>query len=287
MLYLLKVIIFLVYLFYFVAASASPLQRRWLATKREEDNQIAFAFHTVLIVAVLGLALPLFSAFRISGSPVQIALLCLACAASGSAYFIFNYTAQRHVEAGITNLIVNIYTPVTIVIATFFLGEGLKPMQMVGTILLLLSVVIVSKKHRLGRFKFDKYFVMMVASGVLLGVLLSAERGLMKTTGFTAGTLFSWWSQCIGLGFLVLLTRSRSAYSTQDTLVTGGLKFLQAISWVVLLYIVGNLSVVSAVTTFKIVIIFGAAAIWLHERDDIKRKIIGCLIALLGLILMK
>ncbi|MBI1856893.1 DMT family transporter [Candidatus Saccharibacteria bacterium] len=275
------------YLFYFVAASASPLQRRWLATKREQDNQISFAFHTTLIIAVLGLMLPLFSPFRIHGNTAHLVLLALTCAGAGSAYFITNYTAQRHVDATVTNIIVNIYTPVTIIIATLFLGEGLTPLQVIGTTLLLASVIIVSKNHQLGRFKFDKYFLMMLASGVLLGILLSAERALMKTTGFTAGTLLSWWSQCLGLGFITLLTRSHSTYNRKDTLVTGGLKFLQAISWVTLLNIVGNLSIVSAVTTFKIVVIFGAAALWLNERDHIKRKILGCLIALIGLLLMK
>ena len=276
----------LAYLFYFVAASASPLQRRWLATKREQDNQIAFAFHTALIIAIFGAMLPLFSPFKIHGNTTQLILLGLVCATFGSAYFITSFTAQRHVDAGVTSLVSNIYTPITIIISTLFLHEGLSPLQAVGTTLLLASVVIVSKKHRLGRFKFDKYFLMVIASGVFLGILLSAERGLMKTTGFTAGTLVSWWSQCLGLGLVTLLTRSRSAYSRKDTMVTGGLKFLQAISWVTLLNLVNNLSVVSAITTFKIVVIFGAAALLLHEREDIKRKVLGCLVALVGLLLM-
>ncbi len=276
------------YLFYFVATSASPLQRRWLSTtKREQSSQINLAFHTTLIVAILGLILPIFSAYKIQGNFQYIALLCITCAIAGPAFFISNYTAQRHVEAGIMNLIVNIYTPVTIVLATLLLNEGLRPKQILGTFLLFISVIIVSKKHRIGRMKFDKYFLMMVASGIILGVLLTAERGLMKITGFSAGTLFSWWSQCIGLAIVVLYTRTKTVYSLKDTLVTGGLKFLQAVSWVTLIYIVGNLSVVSSVTTFKIVVIFSAAAIWLNERDDLKRKIIGCLIALIGLLLMK
>ena len=128
---------------------------------------------------------------------------------------------------------------------------------------------------------------MMAASGVFLGILLTSERALMKTTGFSAGSLLSWWSQCIGLGIITLFTRNKSLYSTKDTLTTGGLKFFQAVSWVILIYIVGNLSIVSSVTTFKIMVVFGAAAIWLNEREDLWRKIIGCCIALAGLLLMK
>jgi uncharacterized membrane protein len=56
---------------------------------------------------------------------------------------------------------------------------------------------------------------------------------------------------------------------------------------VILLVVVGNLSVVSAVTTFKVVILFVATAVFLHEREDMPRKIFGSVVAVLGLLLMK
>jgi len=55
-------------------------------------------------------------------------------------------------------------------------------MQILGTALLLVGMVIVSKKHRIGKFSFDKYFVLMALSGIFLGVCLIAERALMKIT---------------------------------------------------------------------------------------------------------
>lgn len=76
-------------------------------------------------------------------------------------------------------------------------------------------------------------------------------------------------------------------YTNKDTLITGALRFLQSLSWVILLFIVGNLSLVSAVTTFKVVVIFIAAAIFLNEREDLPRKIAGSFIAVLGLLLMQ
>ncbi len=127
----------------------------------------------------------------------------------------------------------------------------------------------------------------MVLSGILLGIMLVAERALQKTTGFAAGTLISWWGQCLFMGLAVLIYKSKHIYSTKDVLVTGVLRFLQGLSWVVLLNVVGNLSIVSAVTTFKIVIMFIAGALILHEKEDLPRKIFGSVIALAGLLLMK
>jgi drug/metabolite transporter (DMT)-like permease len=277
------------YLFYFVAASASPLQRRWLATRKNVNNtgQINLAFRVAFITVVLSFLLPIFKPFYLEGDSFVLIMLSLVSGIFGASYFISYYTAQKYVEAGTGSLISNIYTPITIVLATLFLNEKLTIIQIIGTALLLVGMVVVSKKHRIGRFKFDKYFMLMILSGVMLGVSLTTERVLQKITGFTAGTMLSWWSQCAFLGIATLVTNNKNEYTKKDIALTGVLRFLQSLSWVILIFSVGNLSLVSAITTFKIVIIFIAAAIFLKERDDLPRKIIGSLIALAGLLLMK
>lgn len=279
----------LAYLFYFLAASASPLQRRWLAVNRFGDSrgQIKFAFYVTFITVILSLLLPLFAPFSITGNVSILVFLTLCCGIFGAGFFISSYIAQKHVDAGITTLVNNIYTPITILLATVFLNEKLTIIQVFGTILLLISIVFISKKHKLGRFRFDKYFLLMVSSGIMLGIVLTAERALQKETGFTAGTILSWWSQCGFLGVVAFLSNSKNSYTLKDTLITGVLRFLQSLSWVVLIFVVGNLSIVSAITTFKVVVIFIAAAIFLKEREDLPRKIAGSLIAVAGLLLMK
>jgi drug/metabolite transporter (DMT)-like permease len=282
-------IIFLSYLFYFIAASVSPLQRRWLAVNKNETNagQANFAFQVMLITSILSIVLVFFEPIQFRGNFFHLAGLGLVCGIFGAFYAIFSFIAQKHMEAGVTSIVANFYTPVTIILATILLGEGLTIVQVFGTLLLLVGMVVVAKKHRVGRFKFDKYFLMMIGCGAMLAFVVVAERALQKSTGFSAGTMISWWAQTAGLGLAVLITKSKNMYSNKDILVTGGLRFMQSLSWVVLVFTVGNLSVVSAVTTFKVVIIFIAAAIFLHEREDIPRKIIGSVIALLGLLLMK
>lgn len=282
-------LVFLSYIFYFIAASASPLQRRWLATKKNIDNkgQVHFAFQVTLITVILSLVLPFFSPFKLEGNGFYLVGLSLVCGIFGAGYFISSYMAQKHVEAGISTLVSNIYTPITIVLAMLFLNEGLTTIQIFGTILLLVGIAIVSKKHRIGKFKFDKYFMLMVLSGVMLGVCLVAERALMKITGFSAGTMLSWWAQCAFLGIATIITKNKSEYTKTDITITGILRFLQSLSWVILLFVVGNLSLVSAITTFKVIVIFIAAALFLKEREDLPIKILGSVVALAGLLLMK
>lgn len=279
----------LAYLFYFVAATASPLQRRWLATTRaaESSGQIHFAFLVTAVTVVLSLLLPFFEPFVLAGDHALLLSLATICGISGAGYFVASYVAQRHVEAGVTTLVSNIYTPITIVLASVFLQEALTLTQVYGTILLLLGMLLVAKKHRTGRFTFDKYFLLMLLSGASLGVCLTAERALQIHTGFTAGTMLSWWAQCLFLGVAAVATGSRTQYGAKDVVATGTLRFLQSLSWVILIFVVANLSVVSAVTTFKVVVMFVAAAILLNEREDLGRKIFGSVVALAGLLLMK
>jgi drug/metabolite transporter (DMT)-like permease len=279
--------IFVAFIIYFILSPIAPIQRRWLSKRNEGGNKIDLSFKVSLIAAILVSCLPFFSPFVLEGSIQNIVILLILSTIGGMGFYVLYFSSQRHVEAGVTAVLGNIYTPITIVLSTLFLGESIKGLQVVGTILLIVASIIVSKKHRLGKLSFDKYFWLMICSGVSLSVLLVANRQLMKITGFTASTVLSWWSLSIGLGLLSLFTKSKTTYTNIDLLVTGGLKFFQDLLWALLTYLVANLSLVSAITTFKIVIMFIVAAIFLKERDDLKIKIFGSLLAVAGLLLMK
>ena len=281
--------IFLSYLVYIVLNTLSALQRRFVIKTKNAagKDQIRLAFEMMAILALASVVMQFFSPLYFAGSKLYLVLFSLACGVFGMAYFILNFTAQKHIDAGVTSVIVNIYTPITIILSSVFLYEGLNKMQIIGTALLLASIFIVSKKHRVGRINFDKYFWIMILSGVSMSVLLLAERALQKQTGLTAATMLSWGAQCLFLGLAVLMAKSKHNYTQKEVLTTGLLQVGSSMSYVVLLYIVGNLSLVSAVTTFKIVAVFIGAALFLGEREDLPRKIIGSIIAVAGLLLMK
>ena len=277
------------YIFYFIASSASPLQRRWLAKTKNAENrgQIAFAFHVSFVAVILSLGLLFYQPFHITGNSTFVVISTLLCGVFGSLSAVLGYVAQKHIEAGVTSVVSNIYTPITIILATVFLNEALTGIQILGTVILFTGMIIVSKKHKTGKFTFDKYFLMMLLSGAFIGILIVAERYLQKITGFTTGTILSWWSVCLFLGLFTFFTKNKHAYSKKDIVITGVLRFFQILSWAGLVYIVGNLSFVSSITTFKVVLMFIAGALFLNEKEDLPRKIFGSIVAVLGLLLMK
>ncbi len=277
------------YIFYFIASSIPVLWRKNLMNKKVTTplGQVNFAFKNMLIIASIGLLLPLFSPFFITGNHLHLILLSIVSGVAGMGYWVLSLISIRHIEAGDTNLLINIYTPVTIFLAFMFLDEKLTMMQLLGTSILLFSMFIISGKYRKGIFKFNKHFLLMIASGIMLGFVLVAERALQKMTGFSAGTIFSWWSQVLFLSIVVFFTKSKNEYSKKEIISSGLISSLGSLSYVILVTIVGNLSLVSAMTTFKVVIVFILAAIFLRERDELPRKIIGSAVAVIGLFLMK
>lgn len=277
----------LAYFFYFSAATAAPIQRRWLAVRKEGGNKIDLSFKVYFIGALPTLIFPFFSPFELHGSYATLILLSAVAGIALTVYSICYYTAQGHVEAGTTSVLSNFYTPVTIVLSTFFLKEKLHGLQILGAIILILAAVIVSKKHRTGKVSFDKHFWLMILAGFFLSIFLIANTELMRMTGFTASTILSWWAACAGLGILKLFSLGKTTYTRRDLVTTGSFKFLENLSWTILVYVVANLSVVSAVTTFKVVLIFFFAAFFLREREDLGRKVLGSAIAVAGLFLMR
>jgi drug/metabolite transporter (DMT)-like permease len=277
------------YLFYFFASSLASLQIRWLTKKRDlpSSHQILFSFQVWCILFLGSLFFPFFSPFYISGGLLNLLLLFIVCGIFGSATASLSMVAQKHLDAGVSSILSNTYTPITIFLSSLLLNEGLSSVQIFGTVLLLLAVFLISKKHRIGKFKFDKYFTYALLGGLSLGILLVAERALQKLTGFTAGTMLSWGSQALFLGILAWHVGGKHAYKTKDVLYTGALRFIGSFSYVFLVYIAGNLSMVSAITTFKVIVMFIVGAVFLHEREDMPRKILGSLVALVGLLLMK
>jgi drug/metabolite transporter (DMT)-like permease len=281
--------VILSYIFYFVASTSSSLQMRWLTKKRdlESSEQILFTFQIIFILFLGSLTFPLFSPFHLTGNYLHLFLLALVCGVCGIGANLFSIISQKHLEVGVSTLVMNIYTPVSIILSSFLLHEGLTSIQILGTVLLLFAVVLVSQKHRVGRFSFDRYFLLTILGGVSLGFLIVAERALMKATGFSAGVIISWGFQTLCLGIVALFAQKRHRYTNVDVISMGLVRFLSATSWVTMVYVLSNVSLAASISTFKVVTVVITAAIFLHEREDMPRKVLGSIIAVLGLLLMK
>jgi drug/metabolite transporter (DMT)-like permease len=281
--------ILLAYLFYFVAATASPLQRR-LQAKKTQSNVLLLATQTQIVVCCLGLLLLIKPGqglgLTVSALPISFGIILF-----GGLFHSLSYLSQKHVDAAQTSVISNIYTPVTILLAVLFLNDQFTTKQFFGTLILIVAVLLIAVDNITRRtLRISRYSFMMLASGSSLGVILFLEKLMMNMLGAGRGVFISWVLQLIGLA-IVSKVFSKNLIGNKpkfrEIALSSILRFAQQVSYVILLVVVGNLAVVSAVTTFKIVFVFAASYILLDERTHIKRKVVGSLLALIGLLLTK
>jgi hypothetical protein len=92
----------LAYMFYFIAATVAPIQRRWLSTKNEGGNKFDLSFKVSLVQSTFALTLLFFFPIVLHGSYLNIILLLITSGVCGIGYSVSYFTAQRHVEAGTT-----------------------------------------------------------------------------------------------------------------------------------------------------------------------------------------
>ena len=94
------------YVFYFITATVSPLQRRFIAKKKATDTngQILFAFQITSVLVILSFLLPFFQPFSLHGNIAQIILLAFVCGIFGAGFLIASYSAQKFVDASVTTV---------------------------------------------------------------------------------------------------------------------------------------------------------------------------------------
>src|SRR3989344_163608 len=108
------------YLFYFVYSTLYTLQFRWLMreSQAEPPSLIKFSFQVFCVLVLFSPLLLMFEPFRFSGDPKLIFLRSLVCGLCGALLTALAFFAQKHVEAGETTLVSNIYTPVAIILSS-------------------------------------------------------------------------------------------------------------------------------------------------------------------------
>ncbi|MEI6477629.1 MAG: EamA family transporter [bacterium] len=282
----------LVLLAYFIVATASSLQRRVFAQKTKLHPTVASLLSQAAIIVPLGIIWALIERdWFPNGINVGLILTMAAAGLFQSLYNILSLKCQKEVDATQFAIIANLYTPITIIGATIVLHEGLTAQQAVGMILLVLGAVIVSVKgFSKETLRFSPYTWIAFGASLVLGLALIAERGAIR--GSSIGSYF-----VVGYGIQTLasllfalpyIRKSRPVdyrVETSGIFWLGLLRFGQFATFALASSLASNVSLISSVTTFKIVFIFIASYLLLKERDHAYRKMIGILFSIVGLLL--
>ena len=194
------------------------------------------------------------------------------------------FASLNKLGAGLTGIVVCMYSPFIICLSVLFLGETLTFMQIIGALLIIAAVMITTIEKE--KMKFNKR---QLLTGVVLGVLASASMALgviimkpiINRTPLLWATEIRLLGGIIALGFIFLFyprrrilvdslfTTNKWSYTISGSLIgaylamvvwLGGMKYTQA-------------SIASALNQTSTIFIFVFASVLLKERLDLKRMI--------------
>ncbi|RJR16092.1 EamA family transporter [Candidatus Microgenomates bacterium] len=267
--------------------SVSILFERKLLTA-EQSRPIAFAIIFQLLIGSISGLIGLFSIFRIDWS-VNIAphfVLMILLYGIGNIFF---FKSLKETEASKFTILFATHGFWTILGSSILLGEGLLPKQLVGAVLIFLSVVIVHAKQT--KLSLVKGEVFALFSAILFGLANTNDRFLLHYFDTYSYTTISF--VLPGL-FLAILHPKDFAYAKQflkkdflpKLLLLTFLFSLSALAFFSALKIAPNSSQVASAFVTNVLLTVLLAVVFLRERKYLLQKALAAVVCFAGLMLI-
>lgn len=277
---------------FFVAGTASNLLRRHLAQKEHlSPNLINLVFYVGFILPggiILGLSLP-----HTFTPDLQTLGLLVFCSLIWPAYFLLAFKSNKHIDASVFSMIADLSPIVTAMIAYFLFTERLTSLQLVGVMALILSGVIamypdITSKVKVRIFGTQIALICML----LLGVGVAVEKLVYDVAGIGTYFLFCWTLQVV---WMVIIARNEihnlpslfvDRRERNLVLLHGITGLLRSASFAFALLLSTSASLMNAASNFLTACILIAAYFVLGEKNDLRFKVAGSTVGLIGLFLV-
>lgn len=209
----------------------------------------------------------------------------------------FSYVVLQYVDAAVGSLLATFNIITSVVFATLIINEGLTARQLIG------GFVVVASMYLVLSLRFSEYrhnrlwlglFLSLIAS-LFYGVAMTSEKYLLNHVSLQTYLTFGWGFQFVGMLIVsVLLGRAvradfgllarksfwRWALPASLLRITAGFVF------VVSLKLANNLSIITSLTGFKVLLAAIFAAYLLGEREYLARKYEAAILAVGGIAIM-
>lgn len=178
----------------------------------------------------------------------------------------------------------------TVIASSIFLRESLAANQLFGSFCILLAVVLVSMKH--SRFHINRGMWLTLLAAFCFGVAITNDRAMLQVMGVYP---------YVTLGFLLPAFVMIGVYRPDRSKITVLFQHKSIVTFVVLcltyslaaiaffsaLKLVSNSSVFAILNQITTVIIVMGSVVFLGERDNVRNKILGSIVAFVGLVLLR
>jgi drug/metabolite transporter (DMT)-like permease len=271
-------------------STAFALSFRRLAKRLPSIPRLASALMYLLVISPAGIIYALiqgdidfsFSAFT------WVMLLFAGLLFAGAN--IFSWRANSHIDAAQFAVIQNVQAIFTVIFSFIFLGERLAAVQWVGAVILVIAAALVSVKgFTKETFHISKWSWVAVLASVILGAAISNEKFLIGQMSLPTYYIIGWGLQTLWMTALVgsewrkLPELKLTDY--RDIIWQGLLRTGAGFSIVTALTLADS-GLLSSIRSYKAVLVFLCALIFLGEKEHFWRKAAGSVLATIGLLLL-
>ncbi len=270
-------------------AGATLAQR--LLLKDAETDPVAVAIFEPILTSFLVCLFIFWKGFSFNGFGAILPNIALMTAiyAAGS---VFYFKAVKLIEASEFTIVFTARSLFTIAGATLILGEKFNLLQMVGALLIIVSIVVISFEKKRAALKFRKGELYAISAAILFGLGFVNDAYILQRFDATLYLVLTMIFPALGVWvfnpkaavkakvFLNMRVLPKLVLLSSFFAVSGVSYFLA--------YQDGhNAAQLSALDQTATIIAVVLAIIFLRERDNLWKKVIGAIISFIGVLLLR
>lgn len=266
----------------FVASVATILQKILIRGDKSDPYSYAVVFH--LLMGLVAFAFGLVGGTDFSLFQGNIWMLFLAAALWGTCQ-VFLFKALKLAEASEVTVVSGVRIIVTILASVIFLNEVFTGWNVLGTVLILISTVLIA--NRKGGLKFDKGFFYTLAMAFFGGLAIVADSANVQQYEVLAYSTLS--NVLAGLFILAIYPKTFKQWKTFANpsfllkmlpvavfSVSQGMLYLLAFTYGENTAEIGTIRQASVIVTVLFAVLF------LGERDNLWKKCIAAILVTIG-----
>ena len=237
-------------------------------------------------ICIPAIVIALFFRLHIPSYSPNDALLFVATVLFVISFHFFNVKSLQYLEASVYSVVYGARILTVSILGTLFLTEKLTPLQLIGGLLIFCSVFIVRQG---GTFEIKKIGLFFgFGTTIIIAFLTSCEKILYQHVGFLEYFVPLAVVCQIIMWTIVFIRRTKVSFSLLVKPVNLSLMGLRAMSAFGLSYslIFGPIAISNYISSLGVVLTVGLGALFLHERDFLKSKILAAFVACIGLTLI-
>lgn len=265
-----------------VSAIAVILQKVLIRGDRSDPYSYTVVFH--LLLGLVAFVFGLIGGVDFSLFQGNIWMLLLAAALWGTCQ-VFLFKALQITEASEVTIVSGVRVIVTILASVIFLKEVFTGWNVLGTVLILVSTVLIANRKK--GLKFDKGLFYTLAMAFFGGLAIVADSANVQQYEVLAYSTFS--NLLSGLFILAVYPKTLKQWKTFANLsfllkmlpvavfsVSQGILYLLALTYG------GNTAEVGTIRQSSVIVTVLLAVIFLGERDNLGKKVVAAILVTLG-----